>query len=49
MEIPIGDGNEAVEKDQSALEMVAYRDTRGCDTHSYLQMMYERLTLMREL
>jgi adenine-specific DNA-methyltransferase len=49
MEIPIGDGNEAVEKDQSALEMVAYRDTWGRDTDSYLYMMYERLTLMREL
>lgn len=49
MEIPIGDSNEAIEKDQSALEMVAYRDTWGRDTDSYLYMMYERLTLMREL
>jgi DNA modification methylase len=49
MEIPIGDGNEAIEKDQSALEMVAYRDTWGRETDSYLHMMYERLTLIRDL
>jgi DNA modification methylase len=49
MEVPIGDENEQIEKDQSALEMVAYRDTWGRDTDSYLHMMYERLTLMREL
>jgi adenine-specific DNA-methyltransferase len=49
MQVPIGDGREAVEKDQSAVEMVAYRDTWGRDTDSYLHMMYERLTLMREL
>ncbi|MFH0778963.1 MAG: site-specific DNA-methyltransferase, partial [Candidatus Eisenbacteria bacterium] len=49
MNVPLGDENEAVEKDQSALEMVAYRDTWGKGTDSYLQMMYERLLLMREL
>lgn len=49
MHIPIGDEDEAIEKDQSALEMVAYRDTWGRGTDSYLSMMYERLTLMRQL
>ncbi len=49
MDVPIGDGKETVEKDQSTLEMVAYRDMWGKGTDSYLHMMYERLTLMREL
>ena len=49
MNVPIGDGKETLGKDQSALEMVAYRDMWGKGTDSYLQMMYERLVLMREL
>jgi len=49
MDIPIGDGKETVEKDQSTLEMVAYRDMWGKGTDSYLHMMYERLLMMREL
>jgi adenine-specific DNA-methyltransferase len=49
MHVPIGEGKSSVEKDQSALEMVAYRDTWGRGTDSYLHMMYERLMLMREL
>jgi len=49
MDIPIGDGKETLEKDQSALEMVAYRDMWGKGTDSYLHMMYERFTLMKEL
>lgn len=49
MQVPIGDAKETVEKDQSTLEMVAYRDTWGKGTDSYLHMMYERLVLMREL
>lgn len=49
MSVPIGGGKETIEKDQSTLEMVAYRDMWGKGTDSYLHMMYERLTLMREL
>jgi adenine-specific DNA-methyltransferase len=49
MNVAIGDGTETVEKDQSALEMVAYRDTWGKKTDSYLYMMYERLLLMKNL
>nr|BAL54968.1 site-specific DNA-methyltransferase (adenine-specific) [uncultured Chloroflexota bacterium] len=49
MQIPIGEEGDAVEKEQSILEAVAYRDTWGKGTDSYLHMMYERLTLMREL
>jgi adenine-specific DNA-methyltransferase len=49
MDIPIGDGKEEINKDQSTLEMVAYRDMWGKGTDSYLHMMYERLTQMKEL
>lgn len=49
MSIPLGDEKETVDKDQSALEMVAYRDMWGKDTDSYLHMMYERLVMMRSL
>ncbi|MDO8723407.1 MAG: site-specific DNA-methyltransferase, partial [Syntrophales bacterium] len=49
MNVPIGDGAETIGKDQSTLEMVAYRDMWGKGTDSYLHMMYERLLLMREL
>lgn len=49
MMLPIGDGGDTVEKDQSALELVAYRDTWGRGTDSYLSMMYGCLTLVREL
>lgn len=49
MNLSIGEGSDVVEKDQSTLEMVAYRDTWGRGTDSYLQMMFERLVLIREL
>lgn len=49
MNIPVGDGKETIGKDQSTLEMVAYRDMWGKGTDSYLHMMYERLVLMKEL
>lgn len=49
MSVPIGDENESIEKDQSILEAVAYRDMWGRGTNSYLNMMSERLVLMREL
>lgn len=49
MKLPIGDEKEAVEKDQSALEMIAYRDIWGRGTDSYLHMMFEALTGIREL
>ena len=49
MDVPIGDSKETVEKDQSTLEMVAYRDMWGKGTDSYLHMMFERLSLMKEL
>jgi DNA modification methylase len=49
MDVPIGAGKETIEKDQSTLEMVAYRDMWGKGTDSYLHMMFERLSLMKEL
>jgi len=42
-------GDEEIQKAPSMLEQLAYRDTWGKGTDSYLQMMYERLVLMREL
>jgi adenine-specific DNA-methyltransferase len=49
MKIQIGDDSDEVQKEQSILEAVAYRDTWGKGVDSYLHMMYERLTLMRDL
>jgi len=39
-------GEESVEKKQSIIEEIAYRDTWGKGISSYLTMMYERLKLM---
>lgn len=47
--IPIEVGDESVTKEPSVIEELAYRDTWGSGLQSYLQMMYERLVLMREL
>ena len=49
MSIPFGDSRETIGKDQSALEMVAYRDMWGKGTDSYLNLMYEHFLLIREL
>ena len=49
MNVQIGDEGESLKKEQSILEAVAYRDTWGRGTDSYLHMMYERLMLMRDL
>jgi adenine-specific DNA-methyltransferase len=49
MNVPIGDEKETIGKDQSALEMVAYRDMWGKGRDSYLHMIFERLSLMKEL
>jgi DNA modification methylase len=49
MKVPIGEENDDVEKDQSTLEMVAYRDMWGRGTDSYINLMVERITIMKEL
>jgi hypothetical protein len=48
MQVPIGEEKEAIKKEQSLLELVAYNDTWGKYTDSYLQMLFERLILMKE-
>jgi len=42
-------GDDTVEKKQSIIEEIAYRDTWGKGISSYLSMMYERLKLMHSL
>lgn len=42
-------GDEEWTKEPSAIEELAYRDTWGKGLESYLQMMYDRLVLMKEL
>lgn len=44
-----GDAGLALSKEHSAIEEKAYRDTWGAGLISYLQMMAERLPLMRDL
>jgi adenine-specific DNA-methyltransferase len=50
-DLPDADENQTVSftKEPSILEQKAYRDTWGRGLDSYLEMMYERLLLMREL
>lgn len=47
MDIPIGD--EQFTKEPSVLEELAYRDTWGKGTDSFVAMLHERLVLLREL
>lgn len=47
--VTIGDNEIQHTKEASAMEELAYRDTWGKGLDSFLQMMYERLILMREL
>ena len=48
VEVEVGDG-EKVTKERSVLEEVAYNDTWGRNTESYIAMMYERLQLIHDL
>lgn len=41
LDVPVGDGKETINKDQSTLEMVAYHDIWGKGTDSYLHMIFE--------
>ncbi len=47
--VTIGDDEFEHTKEASAMEEIAYRDTWGNGLDSFLQMMYDRLVLMREL
>ncbi len=49
MNLAVGDEADEINKEQSTLEMVAYRDMWGKGTDSYLHIISERLLLMREL
>ena len=49
MDVVVGDKRDTISKSQSILEMVAYRDMWGHGVNSYLHMMFERLSLMKEL
>ncbi|MBI4083800.1 MAG: site-specific DNA-methyltransferase [Candidatus Lambdaproteobacteria bacterium] len=49
LDVNIGDSSDKVLKDQSILEMVAYRDTWGKGTDSYIHTMYERIEFMKDL
>jgi len=45
----IGESGERTIKEQSIIEEKAYRDTWGKGLNSYLQMLYDRLYIMRDL
>jgi len=47
--IQVGEEADEITKEHSVIEEKAYRDTWGKGLDSYLQMMYERLVLMKEL
>ena len=50
MDVPIGsDDDDEINKEQSIIESVAYKDIWGKGTDSYIQMIYERLGLIKEL
>ena len=49
MDLALGDEKEQVAKAQSTLEMIAYRDMWGRGTDSYINMLAERLLLMKRL
>ena len=46
MKIDIGE--ETFTKEANVLENIAYRDTWGKGADSFISMMYERLTLMKD-
>lgn len=49
MTVPIGDSGEELYKEPSLVEEKVYRDTWGGGVGSYVSMMSDRLTLMRDL
>lgn len=49
MKVPIGDENEKASKDPSILEFVAYRDIWGLGTNSYASMLFDRISLAKDL
>lgn len=47
--IPVGDQKDLIGKEPSILEFVAYRDTWGQGTNSFVSMLYDRIMIMRDL
>ena len=45
----VGDSGEEIYKERSVIEEKAYRDTWGRGFDSYMEMMYQRLVIMKEL
>jgi len=46
---PIGEGDQEILKEQSVIEEKAYRDTWGLGLDSYIEMLWSRLVLIRDL
>ncbi|MFH1472465.1 MAG: site-specific DNA-methyltransferase [Nanoarchaeota archaeon] len=49
MKIEVGENNEEFTKEANILEEVAYRDTWGRGADSFIAMLYERLSIMKDL
>ena len=50
LQVTLGENeDEVIEKEQSLIEAVAYRDTWGKGSDSYIEMLSSRLSLMKEL
>lgn len=49
MKVPMGDEDEKASKAPSILEVVAYRDIWGRGTNSYASMIFDRISLARDL
>lgn len=49
LNVALGETGDLLKKEQSTFEMVAYRDTWGNGSDSYLQMIHDRLVLMNDL
>jgi len=49
VDVEIGDKGDTVHKEHSIIEEKAYRDTWGQGTDSFLDMMYHRLVIMKDL
>lgn len=48
-DVNLGDEKDIIEKEQSVFETIAYRDMWGKGTDSYIQMLYDRLSMFKEL
>ena len=49
IDVAVGDKKQTIHKEHSIIEEKAYRDTWGQGTDSFLNMMYERLSLIKDL